>query len=147
MPALQSGEVLTPHANCSNIPLSQMPEKPASPLLTLWCSCCAGGGQKLCPEAKLDDGLLDVTFVQNVPPRRVPELMQVVLAGKRQDDLQECVKTFKTPWFEVRHQPFLCSVAGLHVRQHQAWQPLRHPQFALYDRAHHSWARLHSGSW
>ena len=85
--------------------------------MTLLCSCCAGGGQKLCPDAKLDDGLLDVTFVQNVPPRRVPELMQVVLAGKRQDDLQECVKTFKTPWFEVCQQFLLSSEADMHVRQ------------------------------
>ena len=95
--------------------------------MSLLCSRCAGGGQKLCPDAKLDDGLLDVTFVQNVPPKRVPELMQVVLAGKRQDDLQECVKTFKTPWLEVRQQLFLCSGAGLHVTQHQAWQASRHP--------------------
>lgn len=93
-----------------------MPEEPVSRRMTLLYSCCAGGGQKLCPEAQLDDGLLDVTFVQNVPPRRVPELMQVVLAGKRQDDLQECVKTFKTPWFEVRQQLFLCCVADLHCQ-------------------------------
>ena len=119
-----------------------MSEGPVSPWMTLLCSCCAGGGQKLCPEAKLDDGLLDVTFVQNVPPKRVPELMQVVLAGKREDDLQDCVKTFKTPWFEVRQQLSLRSVANLHVRQRQSWQASWHPELHLFTRARHSVAHL-----
>ena len=107
--------------------------------MTLLCSRCAGGGHKLCPEAKLDDGLLDVTFVENVPPKRVPELMQVVLAGKRQDDLQECVKTFKTPWFEVRQQLFgrpACQTAS-------SLASLKASIVGFSSRAHYFVAHLH----
>ena len=62
---------------------------------------CSGGGMKLCPEAKLDDGLLDITYVQNVEPDKVPELMQVVLAGKKEDELSESIKTMRVSWLEV----------------------------------------------
>ncbi|KAL3140306.1 hypothetical protein ABBQ38_004571 [Trebouxia sp. C0009 RCD-2024] len=62
----------------------------------------AGGGMKMCPEAKIDDGLLDVTYVQNLAPDKVPELLQVVaLGGKQQDDLSESIKTMRVPWLEV----------------------------------------------
>ena len=62
---------------------------------------CSGGGMKLCPEAKLDDGLLDITYVQNVEPDKVPELMQVVLAGKKEDELSESIRTMRVSWLEV----------------------------------------------
>ena len=63
---------------------------------------CSGGGMKMCPEAKIDDGLLDVTYMQNVAPDKVPELLQVLLmGGKDSDDLAESVKTMRVPWLEV----------------------------------------------
>lgn len=56
---------------------------------------------KMCPEAKIDDGFLDVTYVQNVEPEKVPELMQVVLTGKKEDELSESIKTMRVTWLEV----------------------------------------------
>lgn len=58
---------------------------------------------KLCPEAKVDDGFLDVTYVQNVEPEKIPELMQVVLTGKKEDELSESIKTMRVTWLEVLH--------------------------------------------
>ena len=56
----------------------------------------------MCPEAKIDDGLLDVTYVQNVAPEKVPELLQVVaMGGKETDELTESIKTMRVPWLEV----------------------------------------------
>lgn len=63
---------------------------------------------KMCPEAKMDDGLLDVTYVQNVEPDQVPELMQVVLAGKKKDELSKSIKTMRVEWLEVT-----CTMCGM----------------------------------
>jgi hypothetical protein len=63
---------------------------------------CAGGGMKMCPEAKIDDGLLDITYVQNIAPEKVPELMQTLaMGGRDNDDLAESIKTMRVPWLEV----------------------------------------------
>ena len=79
---------------------------------TSWQGGCApaGGGMKMCPEAKIDDGLLDVTYVQNVAPDKVPELLQVVALGvKQEDDLSGSIKTMRVPWLEVFiHSYFAC---------------------------------------
>lgn len=57
---------------------------------------------KMCPEAKIDDGLLDITYVQNVAPDKVPELLQVLaLGGKQEDNLSESIKTMRVSWLEV----------------------------------------------
>ena len=70
---------------------------------------------KMCPDAKIDDGLLDITYVQNVAPDQVPELLQVVaLGGKQEDDLNESIKTMRVSWLEVFIHPyFACSLCLL----------------------------------
>lgn len=66
---------------------------------------------KMCPEAKIDDGLLDITYVQNVAPDKVPELLQVMaLGGKQEDNLSESIKTMRVSWLEV---PFFTHLFAL----------------------------------
>ena len=66
---------------------------------------------KMCPEAKIDDGLLDITYVQNVAPDKVPELLQALaLGGKQEDDLSESIKTMRVSWLKV---PFFTHLFAL----------------------------------
>ena len=72
----------------------------------------------MCPEAKIDDGLLDVTYVQNVAPDKVPELLQVVaMGGKENDELSEAIKTMRVPWLEVTLLP-VCMSYCMHIMCH-----------------------------
>jgi lipid kinase YegS len=58
----------------------------------------AGGGRKLCPEAMLDDGLLDVRILPLLPKEDVPDALRTVLhdglAGIR-------VVGARVPWLEL----------------------------------------------
>jgi lipid kinase YegS len=58
----------------------------------------AGGGRKLCPEAMLDDGLLDVRLLPLLPKEDVPDalrgLLQHGLAGIR-------VVSSRVPWLDI----------------------------------------------
>jgi YegS/Rv2252/BmrU family lipid kinase len=60
---------------------------------------CAGGGFYLTPEAVLNDGLLDITVIDEVSIFKVLRLIPNVLAGKRVDDPQ--VKYSKTKKLEL----------------------------------------------
>lgn len=44
---------------------------------------CAGGGFFLTPSAKVDDGTLDVTAIEDIPIRTILRLMPQVMRGKR----------------------------------------------------------------
>lgn len=44
---------------------------------------CAGGGFYLTPDAAVDDGVLDVTVIQDVPVVKILRLIPGVMAGKR----------------------------------------------------------------
>ena len=61
----------------------------------------AGGGQVLAPQAYLDDGLLDVIFVQDFELTDIP---QVLLELKNLGNDGTFVKYFKTPWVECETQ-------------------------------------------
>ena len=41
-----------------------------------------GGGIPICPVAKVDDGLLDLVLVNNVPRRHIPFYLPGLLMGK-----------------------------------------------------------------
>jgi diacylglycerol kinase (ATP) len=47
---------------------------------------CAGGGFYLTPEASVDDGLLDVCLIREVPIPRILRLIPAVMSGKRVSD-------------------------------------------------------------
>jgi diacylglycerol kinase (ATP) len=55
---------------------------------------CAGGGFYLTPEAAVDDGLLDVCLIQDVPVSKILRLMPAVMSGKRVED--KAVKYMRT---------------------------------------------------
>lgn len=60
---------------------------------------CAGGGFYLTPEAKVDDGILDVTVIQDVPIVKVLRLIPGVMAGKPVHNA--CVRYKKVKELEV----------------------------------------------
>ena len=60
----------------------------------------AGGGRPLCPEAMLDDGLLDVAVLPAVPTEDVPEALRALL----RDGLsapRRAVVGARLPWVEI----------------------------------------------
>ncbi len=61
----------------------------------------AGGGQVLAPHAYLDDGLLDVIFIQDFELTDIP---QVLLELANLGSEGTFVKYFKTPWVECETQ-------------------------------------------
>jgi diacylglycerol kinase family enzyme len=60
----------------------------------------AGGGHQLCPEALLDDGLLDVRVLPQLPKAEIPEALRISLRdgmeGVRRTLVGACV-----PWLEI----------------------------------------------
>lgn len=62
----------------------------------------AGGGHQLCPEALLDDGLLDVSYVLNVAADQIPSLLSGLVDGsKTVSDMPEIFGTLRCDWLEV----------------------------------------------
>jgi len=72
----------------------------------------AGGGRQLCPEALLDDGLLDVSLLPHVPKQDVPEVLRVLLreglAGFRRT-----LVSARVPWLEIEtNEPLQINLDG-----------------------------------
>ena len=44
-----------------------------------------GGGMRICPDARCDDGLLDVTVIHRIPRLDMLRLLPLLAAGKRVD--------------------------------------------------------------
>lgn len=57
----------------------------------------AGGGQQLAPEAKLDDGLLDVVALQNFPAEAMPQVISELINMPSNGTY---VHYLKVPWVE-----------------------------------------------
>lgn len=60
----------------------------------------AGGGQQLCPQALVDDGLLDVTVVPELEGEVAATLGQMVTAGK-QAALERVATRTQLPWLQI----------------------------------------------
>jgi lipid kinase YegS len=60
----------------------------------------AGGGHQLCPEAMLDDGLLDVRVLPQLPKEEIPEALRILL----RDGIEGVRRTIvgaRVPWLEI----------------------------------------------
>lgn len=68
----------------------------------------AGGGVQLCPEAMLDDGLLDVAILPDVPKEEQNEKFKALVKEGLAAIQREVVRA-RLPWLEI-HAP-----SGLHV--------------------------------
>ena len=62
---------------------------------------CAGGGQAICPEALIDDGLLDLTVIPELDEGVVPTVAAVIRDGKR-TTLERVAERARLPWVELR---------------------------------------------
>ena len=60
----------------------------------------AGGGQQLCPQARVDDGLLDVTVVPELEGEVAATLGQMVTAGK-QAALERVATRAQLAWLQI----------------------------------------------
>lgn len=66
----------------------------------------AGGGQALCPEALVDDGLLDLTIVPELSGEVAATLGTLVSEG-RQAALERVAIQARVPWVEIDAEPAL----------------------------------------
>ncbi|KIQ26534.1 lipid kinase YegS [Xanthomonas campestris] len=72
----------------------------------------AGGGQALCPEALIDDGLLDVTIVPALNGEVAATLGTLVTGGKQAALERVAVRT-RLPWLEIASvQPLTLNLDG-----------------------------------
>jgi diacylglycerol kinase family enzyme len=62
----------------------------------------AGGGRELCPDAIIDDGLLDVSYIINPSLDQIPNIMGNLLDGSSSmSDMKELFGTLRCNWLEV----------------------------------------------
>lgn len=61
----------------------------------------AGGGMELCPDALLDDGLVELTVVPDLG-RQLASTARTVLGEGRQAALQQAATRARLPWLEIR---------------------------------------------
>ena len=66
----------------------------------------AGGGHQLCPEAMLDDGLLDVRVLPQLPKEEIPEALRILLRDGF-EGLRRALVGARVPWFEVETEESL----------------------------------------
>jgi len=72
----------------------------------------AGGGQVLCPEALIDDGLLDVTVIPELSGEVTSTLAALVKGGKR-GALEQVAERVQAPWVEIEaEEPLTLNLDG-----------------------------------
>lgn len=62
---------------------------------------CAGGGQAICPDALIDDGLLDVTVIPELD-EGVGRTVATVIRDGKQATLERVAERARLPWVELR---------------------------------------------
>ncbi len=92
----------------------------------------AGGGIELCPDAQIDNGLLDVTVLPEVPEDQIPEKLKALVTEGRAAIEREAVSA-RLPWVEVEVP------AGLHVNLDG--EPIHDTKFRF--EAYKHWLRFH----
>ena len=74
--------------------------------------CQAGGGQRLCPRARLDDGRLELTIIPPLGGELVASLGALLSEGK-QGFLDEVAQQASLPWVEIHsEQPLTLNLDG-----------------------------------
>jgi lipid kinase YegS len=68
----------------------------------------AGGGIQLCPQAFVNDGLLDLTIMPHLPPSERPQALRT-LVHEGAAGVRSLIKTARSPWFTYE------STEDLHV--------------------------------
>lgn len=62
----------------------------------------SGGGRELCPDALIDDGLLDVSYVMNVSPDKIGPILGNLLDGSSSvTDMKDVFGSLRCDWLEV----------------------------------------------
>ena len=92
----------------------------------------AGGGIQLCPEAQIDNGLLDVMVLPEVPQEQLSEKLKALVSEGRAAIEREVV-TARLPWVEVEVP------TGLHVNLDG--EPIKDTKFRF--EAYKHWLRFH----
>jgi diacylglycerol kinase family enzyme len=60
----------------------------------------AGGGYKLCPQALINNGMLDVRIVPELPAGEIPAALSALL-GDGIDSLENVLVSARVPWVQV----------------------------------------------
>jgi lipid kinase YegS len=92
----------------------------------------AGGGIQICPDAQIDNGLLDVMVLPEVPEAQISEKLKALVAEGRAAIEREVVSQ-RLPWVEVEVP------AGLHVNLDG--EPIKNTRFRF--EAYKHWLRFH----
>ena len=62
----------------------------------------AGGGNQLCPDAIMDDGVFDITYAVNISPDKIPEIIGKLFDSESSvRDMPEVFGQLRSNWLEV----------------------------------------------